>query len=144
MAVVVNPGLDRSDSSRLSNNNELAYREEIQSLSAWCSMNNLSLNATKTKELIVDFRKSNSSRHSPIYINESEVERVSSFKFLGIHISEDLSWHQNTSTLNIFPMRQHLLEDSGVNTGTFPTSSKDAAEERGAGGRNGQEFLQGK
>ncbi|KAK3528353.1 hypothetical protein QTP86_034145 [Hemibagrus guttatus] len=85
---------------RISNNNESAYREEIQSLSAWCSMNNLALNATKTKELIVDFQKSNSSRHSPIYINGCEVERVSSFKFLGIHISEDLSWHQNTSTLD--------------------------------------------
>ncbi|KAK3527924.1 hypothetical protein QTP86_011782 [Hemibagrus guttatus] len=43
--------------------------------------------------------KCNSSRHSPIYINGSEVERVSSFKFLGIHISEDLSWRLNTSTL---------------------------------------------
>ncbi|KAK3562124.1 hypothetical protein QTP86_030125, partial [Hemibagrus guttatus] len=52
---------------RISNNDESAYREEIQSLSAWCSMNNL--NATKTEELIVDFRKSSSSRHSPIYIN---------------------------------------------------------------------------
>ncbi|KAI5102149.1 gastrula zinc finger protein XlCGF28.1-like [Silurus meridionalis] len=28
-----------------------------------------------------------------------EVERVSSFKFLGVHISEELSWHQNTSAL---------------------------------------------
>ncbi|KAK3566541.1 hypothetical protein QTP86_034045 [Hemibagrus guttatus] len=58
---------------------ESAYRERIQSLSAWCSMNNLTLNAKKTKELIVDFRKSNNIRHSPIYINESEVESVSSF-----------------------------------------------------------------
>ncbi|KAK3542793.1 hypothetical protein QTP70_003004 [Hemibagrus guttatus] len=55
--------------------------------------------ATKTKELTVDFRKSNSSRHFPIYINGSEVEHFSTFKFLGVHISEDLSWHLNTSTL---------------------------------------------
>ncbi|KAK3553753.1 hypothetical protein QTP70_009192 [Hemibagrus guttatus] len=90
---------DTTDVGRISNNDESTYREEIQSLSAWCSMTNLTLNATKTKELIVDFRKSNSSRHSPIYINRSKVERVSSFKFLGVHISEDLSWHLNTSTL---------------------------------------------
>ncbi|KAK3537226.1 hypothetical protein QTP70_003606 [Hemibagrus guttatus] len=63
---------------RISKNDDSAYREEIQSLSAWCSMNNLTLNATKSKELIVDFLKSNSSRHSPIYINGSEVEYVSS------------------------------------------------------------------
>ncbi|KAK3542765.1 hypothetical protein QTP70_002779, partial [Hemibagrus guttatus] len=61
---------------RISNNDESAYREEIQSLSAWFSMNNLTLNATKTKELIVDFRKSNSSIHSSVYINGSEVEHV--------------------------------------------------------------------
>ncbi|KAK3509782.1 hypothetical protein QTP70_010747 [Hemibagrus guttatus] len=78
---------------------ERIVREEIQSLSAWCSINNFTLNATKTKELIVDVQKCNSSRHSPIYINGSEVEHVSSFKFLGIHISEDLSWRLNTSTL---------------------------------------------
>ncbi|KAK3509566.1 hypothetical protein QTP70_006106 [Hemibagrus guttatus] len=67
---------------QVSNNDESVYREEIQSLSAWCSINNFTLNATKTKELIVDFRKSNSSRHSPIYIKESEVEHVSSFKMM--------------------------------------------------------------
>ncbi|KAK3533703.1 hypothetical protein QTP70_023980 [Hemibagrus guttatus] len=43
---------------RIGNNDEL-------NLSAWCSMNNITLNATKTKELIVDFQKPNSSRHSP-------------------------------------------------------------------------------
>ncbi|KAK3547339.1 hypothetical protein QTP86_018926, partial [Hemibagrus guttatus] len=84
---------------RNSNNDELAYREEIQNLSAWSSMNNLTVHAMKTKELIVDFWKSNSSRHSPIYINGSKVECVSSFKFLGIHISEDLSCHLSTSKL---------------------------------------------
>src|SRR4029434_7482942 len=34
-----------------------------------------------------------------ICINEMKVERVASFKFLGVHISEDLSWTLNTSTL---------------------------------------------
>ncbi|KAK3564378.1 hypothetical protein QTP86_017317 [Hemibagrus guttatus] len=38
------------------NNDESAYMEEIQSLSAWCSMNNLNLNATKTKELTATAR----------------------------------------------------------------------------------------
>ncbi|KAK3523689.1 hypothetical protein QTP70_008611 [Hemibagrus guttatus] len=56
---------------QINNSDESAYREEIQSLSVWCSMNNLTLNATKTKE---DLQKSSSSRHSPIYINESEVQ----------------------------------------------------------------------
>ncbi|KAI5608469.1 gastrula zinc finger protein XlCGF28.1-like [Silurus asotus] len=84
---------------QIDNNNESAYREEIRNLAAWCATNNLTLNATKTEELIVDFRKSNSRRHLPVNINETEVERVSSFKFLGVHISEDLTWQQNKSAL---------------------------------------------
>ncbi|XP_062859991.1 polycystin-1 [Trichomycterus rosablanca] len=84
---------------RIKDNDESAYREEIQHLVAWCSSNNLHLNTDKTKELIVDFRKTKSCTHLPVLINGDEVERVSSFKFLGIHISEDLSWTHNTSCL---------------------------------------------
>ena len=81
------------------NNDESAYREEVQHLAAWCAGNNLVLNTTKTKELIVDFRKSKACIHTPIHINGAEVERVTNFKFLGVHISQDLSWSLNTSTL---------------------------------------------
>ncbi|KAI3369025.1 hypothetical protein L3Q82_025435 [Scortum barcoo] len=64
-----------------------------------CADNNLLLNTNKTKELIVDFRKVKRETHDPIHINGMAVERVSSFKFLGIHISENLSWTANTSSL---------------------------------------------
>lgn len=83
----------------ISNNDETAYREEIQHLAMWCTDNNLLLNTTKTKELIVDFRKERRGSHDPIHINGMAVEPVSSFKFLGTHISEDLSWNTNTSSL---------------------------------------------
>ncbi len=33
----------------IENNNEVAYREEIQNLTAWCDTNNLVLNIRKTK-----------------------------------------------------------------------------------------------
>ncbi|XP_030285207.1 uncharacterized protein LOC115588634 [Sparus aurata] len=39
--------------------------------------------------------------HTPIRIRGTEVERVTNFKFLGVHISEDLSWTLNTSTLTM-------------------------------------------
>jgi hypothetical protein len=48
----------RRNSSRPDNNNdETAYREEVRALGKWCQENNLSLNANKTNELIVDFRR---------------------------------------------------------------------------------------
>ena len=37
--------------------NDGPYREEVRDLAGWCQNNNLSLNLTKTKEMIVDYRK---------------------------------------------------------------------------------------
>jgi hypothetical protein len=36
---------------------ETAYRKEVNDLAVCCQDNNLSLNISKTKELIVDYRK---------------------------------------------------------------------------------------
>ena len=79
------------------NNDETYYREEIQHLTGWCSENNLLLNNSKTKEVIVDYRKSRKTEHAPLLIYGEEVERVNNTKFLGIHISSDLTWSLNTS-----------------------------------------------
>ncbi|KAL0201505.1 hypothetical protein M9458_004692, partial [Cirrhinus mrigala] len=92
----------------ISNNDETAYRKEIKHLATWCTDNNLLLNTNKTKELIVDFRKGRRGSHEPIHINGMAVEPVSSFKFLGTHISEDLSWTTNTSSL-VKKAHQRLL-----------------------------------
>ncbi|MBN3319165.1 GT2D2 protein, partial [Atractosteus spatula] len=78
---------------------ESAYREEVETLAAWCQENNLSLNISKTKEIIVDYRKHQGGDHKPIYINGTTVERVSSFKFLGVNISEGLTWTHHTNTV---------------------------------------------
>lgn len=80
----------------ISNNNEAPYREEVQTLSAWCRNHNLNLNTKKTKEIIIGFRITKKTHHTGLSIEE---ERVDSFKFLGVHISEDLSWSLNTSHL---------------------------------------------
>ncbi len=74
----------------ITDNNETAYREEVSTLTKWCQENHLSLNIDKTKELVVDYRRQ-SREHTPITIDKTPVERVSSFKFLGIHITEDLT-----------------------------------------------------
>jgi hypothetical protein len=38
----------------ITDNDETAYREEVRDLAGWCQNSNLSLNVTKTKEMIVD------------------------------------------------------------------------------------------
>jgi hypothetical protein len=52
--------------------------------------NNLSLNVSKTKEPIVDDRKQKA-EHIPIHIDRPVVERVKSFKLLGVHITKELA-----------------------------------------------------
>ena len=68
--------------------------------------NNLSLNVNKTKEMIVDFRKQQR-EHPPIHIDGTVVEKVGSFKFLGVHIT-----HCNLRRLKKFgfsPKTHHKL-----------------------------------
>ncbi|KAI3373312.1 hypothetical protein L3Q82_006611 [Scortum barcoo] len=71
----------------ISDNDETHYREEIQHLTQWCSNNNLVLNTSKTKEVIVDYRRSRRTEHAPLLIHGEAVERVNNIKFLGIHIT---------------------------------------------------------
>ncbi len=84
----------------ISNNDEMHYREEVAQLAEWCGANNLSLNVEKTKEVVLDFRRRNSTDHPPLTIDSSTVERVSSTKFLGVQITEDLTWTTNTMSLS--------------------------------------------
>ncbi len=49
----------------LTDNDESAYREEVPTLTNWCHNNNLSLNISKTKVLVVDFRRRTSEPPPP-------------------------------------------------------------------------------
>ncbi len=79
----------------MTDNDEMAYREEVSTLTKWCQENYPSLNIDKTKELVVDYRRQ-SREHTPITIDKTPVERVTSFKFLCVHITEDLTWSAHT------------------------------------------------
>ena len=60
----------------------------------WCKDNNLSLNVIKTKEMIVDYSKRRT-EHDLILIDRAVVEQVESFKFLGVHITNKLTWSKH-------------------------------------------------
>ncbi|KAK7886084.1 hypothetical protein WMY93_025705 [Mugilogobius chulae] len=49
-----------------------------------------------TKEVVIDFRR-NLLAPKPLTIKGTEVEQVDSYKFLGLQITSDLSWKQNTA-----------------------------------------------
>ena len=82
----------------ISAGDESAYRQEVDNLVSWGADNSLELNTSKTKEMIVDFRK-NPSPKDPLVINGQAIEAVECFKFLGTIISEDFSWNSNADSI---------------------------------------------
>ena len=72
---------------------------------------NLSLNVIKTKEMIVDYGNRRAV-HAPILIDGAVVGQVESFKFLGVHFTNKLSWSKHNKTLVkrtqqcLFPLRR--------------------------------------
>lgn len=68
-------------------------------MTGWFKDNNLILNATKIKELIVDFRRKRAESIQPLHIGGDCVEIVGGFCFLGLQIKEDLSRSTNTSAV---------------------------------------------
>ncbi len=91
----------------INNNDETAYLDEVERHTSWCQDNCLSLNVSKTKELIVDFRKRQQQPYTPLMISGTPVERVSSFKYLGVNISKDLTWTTHIQT-QVKKARQRL------------------------------------
>ncbi|KAK1806284.1 hypothetical protein P4O66_000153 [Electrophorus voltai] len=83
----------------ISDNDERAYLEEIKHVENWCQENNLLLNVSKTKELLVDCSKKQEWHYQAVRINGTTMGRVDSFRYLGIHISQDLSWSRHTNSL---------------------------------------------
>ncbi len=88
--------------SRLKTNGDRAFSIAVPHL--W---NQLPLDISKTKELIVDFRKRQQRPYTPLMISGTPVERVSSFKYLGVNISEDLTWTTHIQT-QVKKVRQRL------------------------------------
>ena len=64
----------------------------------WCRVNNLFLDTSKTKTLIVDFRRKKTDIQL-LLIGGTCVERPSNFRFLGVNIMEDLTWSVHTTEL---------------------------------------------
>ena len=60
-------------------------------ISQFASKRGIELNPKKCKEMIITFLKYNHTCFSPIYISGVPVELVSSFKLLGVHLSNDLT-----------------------------------------------------
>ena len=67
--------------------------DELYSVQKWLNVNRLSLNVSKTKYMIFHHRQRKIDEFIPhIRINDSPIERVTDFNFLGLQIDQHLNW----------------------------------------------------
>ncbi|XP_055494275.1 zinc finger protein Helios isoform X8 [Leucoraja erinacea] len=104
----------------ISDNNQSAYRVEVELLTEWCRSHNLTLNVDKTKEMVIDFRRAGKHHHTPLHIDGAAVERVSSVKFLGVHLADGLTSTINTTAV-IKRAQQRLHPLRRLRKGGLPT-----------------------
>ncbi|KAM9831975.1 LOW QUALITY PROTEIN: protein NLRC3-like [Neosynchiropus ocellatus] len=87
-----------------------ATRAEGEQLVGWCRDNNLVLSVDQTKDITVDFSKNQPSR-PPILMNGTAAEVVSSVRFLGVLITNSLTWSVNTGSLRRAQKQTHFLRE---------------------------------
>ena len=83
---------------KITNSDESCYRQEVTHVVDWCTEHHLVLNTGKTKELIIDLR-SRSLCHYPVFIHNTPVSIVSTYKYLGTIIDDKLQWNENVRAL---------------------------------------------
>ena len=74
------------------------YRKVITNFVAWCELNHLAIDASKTKEVVIDFRRK-APQTAPVNIQGLDIEIVEEYKYLGVHINNKLDWTHNTDVL---------------------------------------------
>jgi len=69
----------------------VCLQQDNDLLSSWVCRNYLTLNPSKCKYMTVS-RKRKQTNIPPIFLEGSPLERVDTFKYLGVILSSDLSW----------------------------------------------------
>ena len=109
---------------QISNDEDALYHKQIENVVNWCDKNYLYLNVSKTKEMCIDFRK-NQRCPKPVYIKGEAVERVDTYKYLGVVFDSKLNWKENINSVpkkvnsRMYCMRK--LRSFGVNSDMLVT-----------------------
>jgi hypothetical protein len=67
----------------------------FDTIAKWSTNNHMNINISKTKEMLINVDGSSHSSIASLTLNNHCIERVSSFKLLGITLSADLSWSRH-------------------------------------------------
>lgn len=78
--------------------NDLEYKGVIVDFVNWRGVNHLHIDASKTKELLIDFNR-NAPQTTPVNIQGFDVEVLGEYKYLGVHVNDKLDLSTNTNVL---------------------------------------------
>ena len=98
---------------KISNDEDATYHTQTENFVNWCGKNYLYLNVSKTKEMCIDFRK-NQRCPKPVYIKGEAVERVNTYKYLGVVFVSKLNWKENINTVLKKSELENLLHEKAV------------------------------
>jgi len=83
-------------------------QQEIDSVDSWSSLNHI-INAKKTKEMLIGSIQKNPP--PLLQLDWQPVERVTSYKLLGLHVTDSLQWNEHVSSLcSRAAQRLHFLQ----------------------------------
>ena len=81
-----------------SNTADVSLQQAVDTAANWSSKNDMRLNASKTKEILISFAKIQPDV-SKIVVDNTEVERVTQFTLLGLKLSASLNWEEHCSKI---------------------------------------------
>ena len=80
--------------------NDSSLQVATDAILTWSSNNEMQLNAAKTKEMLISFKRQNEPIPN-IKIDGHQIERVTEAKLLGVNISSNLSWNTHIDSISI-------------------------------------------
>ena len=79
---------------------EETLNEELKKLTRWLNANQLSLNVGKTKFMVFHSTRK-VVRYPVLVINNTPIERVTNFNYLGLQLSNDLNWDKHKCVISL-------------------------------------------
>ena len=89
---------DTTLSEAIAKSTDTELQGHAEQVVQWSQANHMNLNAEKTKELAIYFRKDKLKLNN-IIIDNTQVEQVNSIKLLGLNITKDLKWRAHIDQL---------------------------------------------
>jgi hypothetical protein len=74
--------------------------DDLLSLQKWCDSNSLKINTSKTNFMVFNERRNNTQPQYSVQMGQDYIERVASFKLLGIWIDDKLNWQTHINHIN--------------------------------------------